>query len=1610
MHAPVQPKGLPHVSDMQELKGDLGTKLDPGIASEVGEHVGVTGPIGNEEGGEIAMQPPDSEVTPVGNGPLKNDGVGMDVNETGETGILVMDWEDWNTTERPYGTTWESNFRRIDTGMTSGTHSQNIMHSSEITVVDVKTKLGIKDLDGRKDVNITTRWPKLYGHGKSFVKYEMNESPHATRVEHQEDKDGMVGLWGLSFFPSGILRHRVSSPLMPRKKDPPPSALPPRRSNRGASKSASHVDGEDTVPLVVPIVGLGETQEGLAASSQPPPLPPNTVACDTNKESSGIPSVSVSSNTSEQALGSFSNEESEKSVDAGKPDLAGKLGLARCMAGLSVSDSSGSPGVQVLYTDGGNCSSSMNAPGGVGYAVANSRPRRTPLFSPEFKAMLGRDYPKTRTVFGPSAEAVVGSGLWEGKPKHAESEGVSVTHSSGMHAPVQPKGLPHVSDMQELQGDLGTKLDPGITSEVGEHVGVTGPIGNEEIGEIAMQPPDSEVTPVGNGPLKNDGVRMDVNETGETGILVMDWGDWNTTERPYGTTWESNFRRFDTRMTSGTHSQNIMHSSEITVVDVKTKPGIKDLDGRKDVNITTRWPKLYGHGKSFVKYEMNESPHATRVEHQEDQDGVVAASPHASSLPVESAPIGGKPYTGGSLATQLASGATDGPDKAPSQSFGALNLRPKELPLSMRGQCSSPLTINQQPLSGAEGRWEYLNLPTCGALGSSGSAPVTVTACLNPIMVTQTNPTPMDVTLQQCMHRPKPAVVVVVGAATSGTPPQKGQVSVSDAPIAPSSTTNASAPSVDEDGFTMVSRHKKRGPIKLQSKNQKPVRVKVASQQYGSGRSRKNIGPSGLGDRQKGGAPLAKHQATRVDGNNEPNLVPIAPKKVAPGFNYSRAIHGGGKDSPNQQPAPPACPVPGVGSSDRSNDMGVDSASRFSVLDIPNSIKFNKLITGQNDLYPPDQGMADSMEVEVNVLNSNGIYGISDAQKQVILNCMRDFKYVQAEAVEEWSQGEWDCFADKCMELGLDPENSILYPEEDTEIVDDEDMDGFELAHDVSQLKKLGSYSDPVVTKYPNLLLVRLGRSPSVMWRCLSTDIVVTTDFRGNGLLFGSCFKGLHRCGIHVVGCIWEATKDRVLNEGSQAACMVVGTTRVTDELHDRAKFDFGTKPTPRETLTEADQNKIGLKFLDNGVVLATSQQMEEDPGADTSTPESGNSSTPASINKCVMNTNDVIPLSPKSDNKIPEITMLPVDLNPRFDELTGPKGNYQRQMGENCSNPPEIPTQVVGNDEQLVTQENGNEGFTTVTRKRRRLKIKVQGKQLVQNRQNSVTKRIGQKGEIANQGPPPSTSSDPVIQRKMNDLHKNFIASSNHNRRDSTDGTNNRNPTHPDKGKKTHHTSIRPLHIPSSTTHYIPKHPHTANPSNPPSNKPNPPRKPQSSPKPSAAIAASRMVSIANRFTVLDSVMTDCTTGPHCNPSEDQTKIYEFSEDTIENVLKFKPSALSIPRVNDSNLDLGESLGQDMTTDVDIPDFDITNAQKKVIASRLEKFGVVKAVDQEDWSQGEWEYFHHLRNSMQIDPNTSVEDVDSDSNGTARFFKYQLEKDRMGEQEMHAPTNPLTI
>ncbi|KAI3825967.1 hypothetical protein L1987_00005 [Smallanthus sonchifolius] len=386
------------------------------------------------------------------------------------------------------------------------------------------------------------------------------------------------------------------------------------------------------------------------------------------------------------------------------------------------------------------------------------------------------------------------------------------------------------------------------------------------------------------------------------------------------------------------------------------------------------------------------------------------------------------------------------------------SIEPKELPLSMRGQSSSLLKETLQPLAGNDGR------------------PV------NPIIPA------LDA--QQCKLNPT-AADVVGSAAVSSTPPQQVHNSVNDVPIAPASRTDEIATRVDEDGFTMVFKHNKRGPMKIQSKKQKQVRVKLYSQQNGTGRPRSNYVSNGLGGKQQGGAPMDKQHGTRVEVNKEPSVVPIAPKKVNSGFNYSRDVQGSTSSIRQQRDvthlvskpkasrittSPSARVAHGDGPSKPSSVLGFESANRFSVLDIPTSIKLNKVVEVQDDLYPPGNGLEDSMDLEMNAINSNGKmdtmtngkYGISETQKQVILNCKHDFKYVQAEAMEEWSQGEWDFFADKCMEMGLDPENSIIYPEEDTEIDDVEDMDGFDSEHAVSHLKKLGSYSDPVMTKSPN--------------------------------------------------------------------------------------------------------------------------------------------------------------------------------------------------------------------------------------------------------------------------------------------------------------------------------------------------------------------------------------------------------------------------------------------------------------------------------------------------------------------------------------------------------------
>ncbi|KAI3825963.1 hypothetical protein L1987_07744 [Smallanthus sonchifolius] len=278
---------------------------------------------------------------------------------------------------------------------------------------------------------------------------------------------------------------------MPRKKDPPPSALPPRRSTRGVSKSASLTDGEDSEALVVPLVGLRDSQKGLTRSLQPPSVVLNMDVCDINKEVSAIPSVSVSLDDSEQVLGlSRKDGSSNNSPAAAGCLLAGNTGFTgtAAIAGLSDSDSSESPGVQYLHTG------------------SLEQPPVTPLFSPEFKAMLGREYPKTSTVFGPSCIAEWGGkvGYWTDVGKDGVDvsnakvgEGVHGTHVEVLgnldRVHVQP---PEVNDelhevlVEYLHGSAGLENERDKVESDGEYLNDPG---KENRPEILNQATDEEL-------------------------------------------------------------------------------------------------------------------------------------------------------------------------------------------------------------------------------------------------------------------------------------------------------------------------------------------------------------------------------------------------------------------------------------------------------------------------------------------------------------------------------------------------------------------------------------------------------------------------------------------------------------------------------------------------------------------------------------------------------------------------------------------------------------------------------------------------------------------------------------------------------------------------------------------------------------------------------------------------------------------------------------------------------------------------------------------------------------------------------------------------------------
>ncbi|KAI3775639.1 hypothetical protein L1987_50220 [Smallanthus sonchifolius] len=174
---------------------------------------------------------------------------------------------------------------------------------------------------------------------------------------------------------------------------------------------------------------------------------------------------------------------------------------------------------------------------------------------------------------------------------------------------------------------------------------------------------------------------------------------------------------------------------------------------------------------------------------------------------------------------------------------------------------------------------------------------------------------------------------------------------------------------------------------------------------------------------------------------------------------------------------------------------------------------------------------------------------------------------------------------------------------------------------------------------------------------------------------------------------------------------------------------------------------------------------------------------------------------------------------------------------------------------------------------------------------------------------------------------------------------------------------------------------------------------------KDAGVIPAPEEVTTNNQFLVLDSIMDDLEkderVGDKDLEMDDSMEFFELNRGTIKNVLKVNPKSLDFPGRNEANVTLDIN-----SSDDEVPDFDITNAQKLAIMKRLEKFGSVKASAQANWDQGEWDYFRYQLKSLNIDPSTAVEDVDSDSNGTAVFFKPLLRGGNSGGVVNQDPKN----
>ncbi|KAI3743661.1 hypothetical protein L1987_61372 [Smallanthus sonchifolius] len=166
-----------------------------------------------------------------------------------------------------------------------------------------------------------------------------------------------------------IFIHSSPQSLMPRKKEPPPSALPSRQSTRGNNRVSTDEEISDLAPLVMPVVGFGSIPEVEARVPQPPlsvttselekdsrpnmsatitgmlSIPAVNVekdACQVNKEQSTVPGSDNSSEASSASVRDMDSTAHEIGWTApvGRPSSAGMVGKIN----METTEKSGSVG------------------------------------------------------------------------------------------------------------------------------------------------------------------------------------------------------------------------------------------------------------------------------------------------------------------------------------------------------------------------------------------------------------------------------------------------------------------------------------------------------------------------------------------------------------------------------------------------------------------------------------------------------------------------------------------------------------------------------------------------------------------------------------------------------------------------------------------------------------------------------------------------------------------------------------------------------------------------------------------------------------------------------------------------------------------------------------------------------------------------------------------------------------------------------------------------------------------------------------------------------------------------------------------------------------------